>query len=181
MVWNDLIIGKYVRLRSIEDLEDDVAFSLEIRQNENKTRYLHRVENNSEQQRSWIQKQRKREGDYFFIIEQPSGKKVGTVGIYDIEDRVAQIGRVLMIGNPVETFESQLLAMQFAYEKLGIEELFSIICLENAASIRLAKALEFHFGDPIFLNEAREQVYQGWAYKSEFPICKERISKLIYR
>ena len=179
MVLENAITGRYVLIRSIT--EEDAAFSMEIRQDKEKTKFLHSVEANLEKQICWIRKQRIAAGDYFFIAETLTGKKVGTVGIYDIENKRGHLGRLLMIGNPFQTFEAVLLSMQFAYDKLGLEELYGDVHVDNTPSLNISEAVGIHFQDPVYDAELDRWVKYGTAYKNEFSKYKREIESLIYR
>ena len=171
MVYEKIIKGRYVTIRSIQD--SDAEFSLNIRQNKEKTRFLHSVENDLEKQRNWIKKQQQTEGDFFFIAETDEGKPVGTVGIYEIADGVGHLGRLLMIGNPFQTMEACLLVVEFAYESLGLHELFGDVDVDNKASMNISKTLGMHFGETEYDGAFGRWFKYGRAYKSEFPEVKK--------
>ena len=179
MVYDKIIRGRYVIIRSIT--EDDAEFSLAIRQDKEKTKFLHPVDNNLEKQTQWIRKQRKTDGDYFFIAETLDGRKVGTVGVYDIEGKTGHLGRLLMVGNPFQTFEAMMLSMKFAYEILGLDELFGDVHVDNSASMNISEAFGFHFREAIYEEELQRWVKYGTSYKKEFPEYEKNISSLIYR
>lgn len=84
MFYDGLIEGRYVDLRSVE--EGDAEFTLEIRQDPEFTRFLPRIENTLEQQKNWIQHQRNKEGDYFFVVQNKAGERIGTIGLFDVTD-----------------------------------------------------------------------------------------------
>jgi len=179
MVYDKVIRGQYVQIRSI-GLED-AEFSMEIRQDEKRTKYLHAVDADIEKQTKWINWQRENPGDYFFIAETLDGEKVGTVGIYDIEGKVGHLGRLLMVGNPFQTFEALLLSIRFAYNELGLDELYGDVIVENTASLNISEAVGIHFDEPIYVEELGQWVKYGSAYKNEFPEYESKIEKLIYR
>lgn len=179
MIYNKNIKGRYVLLRSIE--EKDAEFSMLIRQDNEKTKYLHPVDANIEKQTEWIRNQRTEEGDYFFIVEDLDGRCVGTVGIYDINGSVGHLGRLLMIGNPFQTFEAVILSMRFAFDALGLEELYGDVHVDNTASMNISEAVGFHFGEPIYEKELDRWAKYGKAYKNEFSQYEEEIRNMIYR
>jgi len=179
MVREGVIEGRYIRLRSIS--EEDLEFSIAIRQNKEKTKFLHKVGSDPEKQLNWIRWQRNEPGDYFFIVERPDGKKVGTVGVYEIKNKIGHLGRLLMIGNPYQTFEVVLLAMRFAYSELGLEEVFGNVHVENKASFRLSEAVGMHFSNPVYQPEFDCYEQYGRSYRDEFSQYAEKIEKLIYR
>ena len=183
MFYKETLKGQYVQLRSVSDSKDDIDFTVKIRQNKEKTKYLHVVDADEEKQTEWIHKQQNAEGDYFFIVETNKGKKVGTVGIYDIdtEEKIGHLGRLLMVGNPFLTFEGVLLSMHFAYYTLNLEKLFGDVHVDNISSLNISEAVGFHFEDPCYDSQLDRWVKYGTAYKSEFPKYEQEIKNLIYR
>ena len=180
MVYNQIINGRYVTLRSVN--EEDARFTMEIRQDKEKTRYLHKVEYSVEKQIEWIKQQREAEGDYFFLAQSvKDGKELGTIGVYDIKGTVGHLGRLLMVGNPFQSFEATLLAMQFAYNTLELEELYGDVHVDNKASLNISEAVGIHFKDPVFDKELDRWVKYGTSYKTEFPRYESEIKNLIYR
>ena len=67
MVYNGILEGKYVNLRSVE--EKDAEFTLSLRQDPILTKYLPKLDITLEQQINWIRKQRVKEGDFYFLVE----------------------------------------------------------------------------------------------------------------
>ena len=179
MLTDDVITGRYVRLRSV--LEEDAEFTLEIRQDREKNRFLHKVENSLDRQAGWIKKQQETEGDYFLIAETLGGKPVGTVGIYDIQSGTGHLGRLLMVGNPFQTVEAVMLAAKWAYEALGLSQLYGDVHVDNKPSLNISEAIGFHFGEPVYEEELDSYVRYGYGHKEEFPKYEEKIKKLIYR
>ena len=110
-----------------------------------------------------------------------NGKKIGTVGIYDIKGNVGHLGRLIIQGNPFQSFEATLLAIQFAYNILGLEELYGDVHIDNTASLNISEAVGIHFKEPVYEKEIDRWVRYGTAYRSEFPAYERKIKKLIYR
>lgn len=179
MVYNKIIEGEYVRLRSITI--EDAEFSLEIRQDPIRNRFLHHVDNDLEKQKRWIEDQRSREGDYFFIVETKKGKMIGTVGIYDIKGDTGTLGRLLFIGNPYATFEGTMLAAEFGYEVLGLDKLTGDVDENNQASLNISEAIGFKFQESVYDEDMNRYVKYGIGYRSEFGKYKNQIKKMIYR
>lgn len=179
MIFNGIIEGKYVKLRSIDS--SDAEFSLSIRQDKKKTRFLHTVDNNLNNQIKWIENQRKANNDYFFIVETIDNKPIGTIGIYDIEDKVGHYGRILSIGDPFQTFEANMLAVKWAYEFLGLDELYGDVEVENKASHRLCTTLGFKFDEAFYDKELDRNVQIGRGYKSTFCEAEFKLKKMIYK
>lgn len=180
MIYPKEIAGQYVKLRSIQ--LDDAEYSMRIRQDEEKNKFLHTVSTDVAKQRSWIEAQQKRAGDYFFIVESLDGKrKFGTVGVYNIQGKEGHLGRLLMFGNPFQTFEACILAMQFAYDTLGLEVMHGDVHVDNKASMDLSEALGLHFEEPIYDPDLDRYYRWGTGTKVEYPQYEDKIKQLIYR
>lgn len=82
-----IIYGKNINLRTVEI--DDAEFVFNMRQNQNRAKYLTKITGTVESQREWIKnyKQREKEGkEYYFVIESKDGEKLGLVRMYDFRD-----------------------------------------------------------------------------------------------
>ena len=136
MVTND-IIGKFVTLRSAD--ESDAEFSLKIRQTTKALKYMPPLNVSIDQQTEWIKKQRKLEGDYFFIALNNDGERIGVLSVYDIDDKKAEIGRVVMQGKSCESLEAWLLLLEFSFDTLNLCEVSAYVKPDNARAIRFYK------------------------------------------
>ena len=66
MVYDKIIRGKFITLRSIE--EDDAEFSYAIRSAEGNRETVGQLAPSIEAQREYIARQREKDGDYYFVI-----------------------------------------------------------------------------------------------------------------
>ena len=92
-----------------------------------------------DQQTEWIKKQRKREGDYFLIALNNDGERIGVLSVYDIDDKNAEIGRVVMQGKSCESLEAWLLLLEFSFDTLNLCEVSAYVNPDNARAIRFCK------------------------------------------
>lgn len=129
MVWNETVEGVYVRLRSAQ--LEDAQFTYEIRQDKEKTRYIHSIKGSVDNQREWLREQREREGDYFFIVETKGGDLIGTTAVYNIHGDEGEGGRILLYGTPVQNAEATLLGYDFAFYVYGLKRLWLTVHEEN--------------------------------------------------
>ena len=113
MVYNGILEGKYVNLRSVE--EKDAEFTLSLRQDPILTKYLPKLDITLEQQINWIRKQRVKEGDFYFLVEKKDGERIGVLGVYDVEGNHAETGRIAIVGTAFESIEAQLLSFVFSF------------------------------------------------------------------
>ena len=181
MFYDGLLQGRYVDLRSVE--EGDAEFTLEIRQDPEFTRFLPRIENTLEQQKNWIQHQRNKEGDYFFVVQNKAGERIGTIGLFDVTDTQCEGGRLSIRGNPLESIEAQFLSFQFAFEKLHLQEVINYIYMENERALRFSML----FGG-VFVDMGTKAVVKDGHIcrktvntKQAFEGISHKISKMLYR
>ena len=137
MVFEGEITGKFVRLRSID--VKDAEFSYAIRNMDGIRGLVGIAVDDVETQVNYIESQRQKEGDYYFVVETLLGEKVGLYGIYDIKGKSAELGREANIGQPYEAIEAEILALEFARDELGIEEVCFYIYPENKRQLSMAK------------------------------------------
>ncbi|GEM_PF-829093 len=176
VIYNDKVEGKFVNLRSV--LESDTEFILKLRLDDTLNKYLNKVENDIEKQKSWIKEQQKRENDFYFMIERKCGTPIGTISLYNIIKGEGEFGRWVSIGSPVENVESVLLLHDFGFYKINLELIYSETVRENI------KVLNFHkrFGAEV-LNEFREYntfiVQRAIIKKENYEIIRKNNLKII--
>lgn len=138
MVYSDIITGKYISLRAVS--EYDAEFILKLRNDENKNKYVHSVDNDINKEILWIKEQRERKGDYFFaIIRNEDSKTVGTISIYNVDsiEKTAELGRWISYGASIENIESIMLAHEFAFGILNIENVYTKTLQDNKNVVSL--------------------------------------------
>lgn len=177
MVYGKSIEGKYVDLRSAT--VEDAEFTLEVRQDPEFNKYLPRVNNTLEQQKAWIEKQREKQGDYFFVVWDKEGNRIGTISIYDIQGNIAEAGRLTMRGNAFQSIEAQLLSFAFGFYQLGLKEIVSYIYAENTRALRFTQ----QFGGILLEAEEKNGKLERKAVnsKEDFQICEKKLKKILYR
>lgn len=178
MVYDKIIYGRHVDLRSV--VAGDAQATLEMRQDAEKNRFLHPVENNLEKQKKWIEAQNRRADDYFFLALSKEGRPIGTFGIYEIEGIRAHAGRLLMYGNPLQSFEVSFLVFKFAFEYLGILEIWGDVDEKNTTARRFNEMLGLTFKKPVRDLELDRMVLYGSLMKDDFYKNLPFIGKRIY-
>ena len=136
MITND-IIGKYVDLRSAT--VEDAEFALNIRHTPKAMKFMPSLNITVEQQKSWIEKQRITEGDYFFIVFNKNNERIGVISVYDIHDNQGEIGRWVMQGGAFESIESKLLITQFSFNVLKLKKLVEYIYPDNVSTLKASQ------------------------------------------
>lgn len=115
--------GKYVNLREVT--VDDADFILSLRCNESKSRFLHKTEYNLENQVAYIKNYFEIPDEWYFIIENKKGERIGTYRIYDVQGDSFCIGSWLMIDgvSPAESFESDWILRMYGFDVLGFKRI----------------------------------------------------------
>lgn len=178
MALTEDIVGKYVVLKSagVEDAE----FTLNIRRDPEFVKYLPEIKNTLEEQKTWIKKQRVLKGDYFFVVWDKKGKRVGTVSIFDLDKEVKKAGRLALKGNALQNIEAQYLIFKFAFCQLGIDKLWGFVYVENERAIRFTKL----FGTRVYDEKQGEDdklIREVEHYHDDFIASQENIERMIYR
>ena len=139
MVYNDIIQGVGINLRSVE--EKDAEFIFVLRQDKERTKYIHSISGTVEDQRQWIRLQREREGDYYFIVEDKGGKPIGALGYYDIKNKNGEIGRMVINGSYAQNCDAIVQIRKFAFETIGADSVRSTVVDGNKTMIAQLKRL----------------------------------------
>ena len=133
--------GKYVNLREVT--VDDADFILSLRCNENKSRFLHKTEYNLENQIAYIKNYFEIPDEWYFIIENKKGERIGTYRIYDVQGDSFCIGSWLMIDgvSPAESFESDWILRMYGFDVLGFKRIHFDVRKGNKKVIAYHKML----------------------------------------
>ena len=129
--------GCHYRLRPVNN--EDAAFIVYVRKHHGDN-FLHEGAQNEEEQRAWLRAHYQRDNDFYFIVEDKSGKKIGTISIYDIDTTAndAIFGRWVVMNSPLAAVESVFLICLFAFETLGLTKIWAKVVTENK------KVISFH-------------------------------------
>lgn len=178
MVYNKVIEGKYVNLRSVE--EKDAAFTLSLRQDPQLTKYLPKLDITLEQQINWIKKQRTIEGDYYFVIENKEGKSIGVIGVYDVTEKSSETGRIAVVGTSFESIEAQLLSFDFAFDILKVEYTVNYVMADNVHALRFSQMFGSESSEP-YTDEKGNVRIDGKITKESYQKSRIKIARMLYR
>lgn len=178
MVYDDIVKGKYVYLKSAD--QNDAEFTLSLRQNSFLTRYLPRLDISIEQQKAWIASQRKREGDYFFVARTLDHSPIGTVSIYEIHGDSSESGRLALIGNPLQNVESTLLLFKFAFDIIGLKMVTGYIVDGNKRAERFNKQFGCVTG-PQEYDEKGLLICRTLVTNESFHQAEKRLQRILYQ
>ena len=177
-ITNDLV-GRYVDLKSCN--EDDAEFTRAIRKDPEFVKYLPLIDNTIEEQKIWINHQREKIGDYFFVVWDKEGNRIGTISIYDVNSGHADSGRLAIKGsNPFQAMEAQILIFRFAFGDLGLECIDGFIYADNERALRFNK----QFGGkhyPPEIDEDGRTIIRFEIWREEYEKVDKKLSSIIYR
>lgn len=129
MIYDGVLKGRFVELKSIT--LDDAQFSYDIRADEKNRDTVGVVAKSVEEQRDFIEWQMNQPGDYYFVVYNKKGKKIGLIGIYNIDGDKAETGREVNNGSCVEVLEAEVLLHDFAMDVLGIKTICYVVYANN--------------------------------------------------
>lgn len=129
MIYSDIINGRFIDLKSIS--VDDAEFSYNIRADKRNRDTVGVLAENVEAQRRYIEWQQSQPNDYYFVVLNKKGERIGLVGIYDIQGTIGEYGREVNVGEPTEVMEVGLLMGKFCKEQLGLKKISFVIYANN--------------------------------------------------
>ena len=171
-----LLSGKNINLRTVEI--EDAEFIYNMRQNQNKTKYLSKVTGTVESQKEWIKNYKQREDkqkEFYFLIESKNSEKLGLVRMYDFKDESFCWGSWLIKEDAPKTtaIESALQIYEFGFYKLGFEKSHFDVRKGND------KVIAFHqrFGAKIVSEDELDYFFNF--EKSDYEITKEKYKRYL--
>ena len=171
-----IIYGKNINMRTVTT--EDAEFIYNMRQNENKTKYLSKVTGTVESQKEWIRSYKQREEnkkEFYFIIESKDEEKLGLVRMYDFKDNSFCWGSwIIKEDAPQSTaIESALQIYEFGFYKLKFERSHFDVRKRND------KVIAFHkrFGAKIVDEDELDYFFNF--EKSDYEIIKEKYKRYL--
>lgn len=129
------IIGVYDSRVIIREVDvKDAEFILSLRLNDKKNKFLNKTENNLQKQINYIKSYKKKNNEYYFIIENVAGEKFGTIRIYDIlDDNDFCWGSwIIKNGAPMTiAIKSALLIYEYGFYTLGLNKVHFDVRKDN--------------------------------------------------
>lgn len=146
MIYEKKICGKYVYLSSADI--DDAEFTLSLRKSPELTRYMPTLNITVVQQRAWIESQRNKENDYFFVVRTILNQPIGTVSLYNMQGKTGESGRLVLVGNALENTEASLLLFRFGFTHLQLEQITGYVYADNKRATRFNSLFGCVTGEP---------------------------------
>ncbi len=139
MVYEKDIKGKFVTLRSIT--LEDAEFSYNIRKDPRFVNIMGQSASTLEEQKKFIEWQMNQPGDYYFVVVNSAGERIGLIGAYNIIGDACETGREIIDGSPYETMEAEILLCDFCITVLHLTTKVGVIYKHNKKQIALQKKL----------------------------------------
>ena len=170
MIYPEPIKGHFVTLRSIT--LDDAEFSYNLRKDPRFVSIMGQPAATLEDQKKFIEWQMKQPGDYYFVVLNRAGERIGLIGVYDIQGVTAETGREVNVGESYETMEAEILLCDFCIKMLHLKIKTGVIYKHNKKQIELQRKLG--------LTPVEEIVRSGvpaYKYKVDFSILQNSYQK----
>ena len=133
MVYPEVIHGMFVDLRSIT--LDDAEFSYNIRADKRNCETVGQLAPSLEAQKDFIRWQMQEPNDYYFVVLNKKGERIGLIGAYDLHDGMIEIGREVVVGEPTESMETELIIIDFCKNVLKLKRSCGVVYTNNKQHI----------------------------------------------
>ncbi|MCR5620444.1 MAG: GNAT family N-acetyltransferase [Treponema sp.] len=170
MVYDGVIRGHFVSLRSIT--LDDAEFSFELRRDPRFVSIMGQAAATLEDQKRFIEWQMNQPGDYYFVVLNRAGGRIGLIGAYNTDGDSCETGREINVGGPHESMEAELLLCDFCIDVMRMKTKVGVIYKHNKKQIALQKRLG--------LEPVAEIVRSGIAayeYRVDFLMLREKYGR----
>lgn len=116
----------------------DSRFILELRTNPSINRFIGDTSAKIDDQLQWMRSYEKRQGDYYFVIENiKNSKAVGTIGLYDIQNNQAEWGRWVITPGVPAAAASAYLIYALSFDVLNLNMVFCRTVEDNKSVLSI--------------------------------------------
>jgi RimJ/RimL family protein N-acetyltransferase len=130
------LTGKYVTLRPMG--LDDASFIFNLRNDPSNSRYIEIGVKSIETQIAWTKQYLDSDTDhYFVIIDNAIATPIGTIAVYRIQGKTAEVGRLIVQNNPWAAWESIYLTYEYGFERLSLDMMHFTTFTTNHRAIRM--------------------------------------------
>lgn len=178
MYFEQVIEGRFVDLKSVT--VDDAEFTRSIRLDPEFADFFPKLNNTIEQQKHWIESHKTKEGDYFFVVWDKNGNRIGTIAVYDFVGTCCESGRLAIKGNAFQSIEAQMLVFKFAFETLGMDTVLGYIFADNDRAIRFNKQFGCVLDEPTLQDNGYMMVKATYT-REAVEKATQKIKKMMYR
>jgi len=157
--------------------EEDAPFILELRTDKKLSRYLHKTDNDLQQQIDWIReyKNREKEGTDYYFIYFSSNRPIGVNRLYNITESSSTSGSWICRND--STLEESLATNFISSE---IADMFEIPSGPFNVSKGNNHVLKFHLGMGATIISENDEEYLLIGNKEKYNIAKKRYIKLLF-
>lgn len=173
------IEGRYINL--LPATVEDAVFTRNIRMDSRFSKYFPKMENTVEDQINWIKKQREKTGDYFFVVWDKKGNRIGTIGLYDYDGETCEAGRLAIDGNAFQSIEAQILSFEYAFNILCVKRTISYIFEDNERALRFSKSFGGTFEKDYVHSNPSRRMLKKTTTKEQFCDASKKLKRMIYR
>lgn len=178
MFYGEPIKGRYVDLKSAR--VEDAEFTRAIRRDPLFSAFFPPLDNTIEEQRAWLCSQHDKPGDYFFVVWDKQGNRIGTNSLYDITGDSGESGRIAIKGNAFQSIEAQLLLFEFAFDMLHLTKVVGYMFADNERAIRFSQQFEGTLFEPEMHDNGHLMVKVTFT-KEQVEEAKKKIGRILYR
>ncbi len=131
---HSIVVERFgIRLRPVS--MDDASFIHELRSSPELSKYIGEIDPRISVHRLWLMQYLLSENDYYFCIELLSGKRIGTISVYNIEGGRGNWGRWIISPSVPAAAASVWLILHVAFDILELSEVYSNTVIDNASVI----------------------------------------------
>lgn len=109
---------------------EDAAEVVKLRNNENYNMFLFQQPLTIEEQIQWIIHKNSAENEVNFKVQDLNNNFVGTISIYNIENKKGEFGRYI-VKNPINAIEAELLLLKYCFTTLKMELVYCNTNINN--------------------------------------------------
>ncbi len=129
MLYPEVVHGLFVDLRSIT--LDDAEFSYNIRADKRNRDTVGQLAPSLEAQKEYIRWQMQEPNDYYFVVLNKKGERIGLIGAYNLQNDMIEVGREVIVGEPTESMETELLINDFCRNVLNLKRTCGVVYTNN--------------------------------------------------
>lgn len=163
----------------------DVAFIIEVRLEDlERNRFVHPISSDVSEQEAWLDRYFKRNGDYYFVVEnQITKKREGLIAFYNEMDGKAEWGRWVLKKESLAAAASVYLLYRIAFEQVGLQELYCRTVADNTRVVsfhtHIGEKMRCRHKEIFEINGTKYDAVEQYSdrgnfYRKIFPLLEKR-------
>lgn len=178
MIYEDVLKGRFVDLRSITLDEADVEFSYQIRKEGKNCSTVGQLAPTPQEQKKFLEWQVRQPNDYYFVVCNKKGERVGLIGVYNIRDGIGEVGREVNDGTPMEAMEAEVLLEEFYRNTLKLKKIETVVYMHNKKQLSVQKKRGFEIKKIVMRNGIECAYYEMDVNEKNMKKTRELLSKI---